>query len=84
MIGTDDGEASDGRLLCDVAGVRRYHGETSGATFIDHLKHFMLTLVPLTFRSEIGDGSAEDGSSFVSTIGRYQTFDSRPLPNPEG
>jgi hypothetical protein len=44
----------------------------------------MLTLVPLAFRSEIGDGSAGDGFSFVSTIGRYQTFDSRPLPNPEG
>jgi hypothetical protein len=44
----------------------------------------MLTLVPLAFRSEIGDGSAGDGVSFVSTIGRYQTFDSRPLPNPEG
>jgi hypothetical protein len=39
----------------------------------------MFTLVPLTFQSSTGEGS-----TFVTTIGRYQTFDSRPLPNPEG
>ncbi|KAI8932480.1 hypothetical protein NX059_010665 [Plenodomus lindquistii] len=37
----------------------------------------MLTLVPLSFVPDSGDGS-----SFVGSIGRYQTFDSRPLPNP--
>jgi hypothetical protein len=51
-------------------------GETSGATFLDYLKHFMTTLVPLT---SLGS-SPEDGSTFVSSIGRYQTYDSRPLP----
>lgn len=72
-----DGEAAEGRLLFDPDGTARYLGETSGATFLDYLKQFMLTLVPLTFRPESGDGS-----SFVASIGQYQTFDSRPLPNP--
>jgi hypothetical protein len=66
-------------LLADGDGVSRYLGETSGATFLDHLKHFMLTLVPLTFQPDSGDGS-----SFVASIGQYQTFDSRRLPEPDG
>ena len=66
-------------MLSDPDGISRYLGETSGATFLDHLKHFMLTLVPLTFLPDSGDGS-----SFVASIGQYQTFDSRPLPNPDG
>jgi hypothetical protein len=59
--------------------IKRYHGETSGATFLDSLKEFMATMVvPLMAEVEAGDGS-----SFVSSIGQYQTFDSRPLPNPD-
>jgi hypothetical protein len=68
-----------GRMLSDPDGISRYLGETSGATFLDHLKHFMLALVPLTFQPD-----SSDGSSFVASIGQYQTFDSRPLPNPDG
>lgn len=75
----DDGDLADGRLLCDPDGNIRYLGETSGATFLDHLKHFMSTVFPVTFHPDF-----EDGSSFVRSIGHYQTFDSRPLPNPEG
>ncbi|KAH8723828.1 hypothetical protein GQ44DRAFT_740804 [Phaeosphaeriaceae sp. PMI808] len=78
LIGTDNNETQDGRLLIDPDGTLRYLGETSGATFLDYLKNFMLTLVPLTFQPESGDGS-----SFVASIGQYQTFDSRPLPNPD-
>jgi hypothetical protein len=66
-------------MLSDPDGTSRYLGETSGATFLDHLKHFMLALVPLTFQPD-----SSDGSSFVASIGQYQTFDSRPLPNPDG
>lgn len=66
-------------MLRDPDGTVRYLGETSGANFLDHLKHFMFTLVPVTFQDD-----CVDGSSFVSTIGQYQTFDSRPLPNPDG
>jgi hypothetical protein len=70
-------DANEGGLLFDPNGTPRFFGETSGATFLDYLKQFMLTLVPLTFQPDSGDGS-----SFVATIGRYQTYDSRPIPNP--
>lgn len=73
----DQPDANDGRLLVDPCGTQRFLGETSGATFLDYLKQFMLTLVPLTFQPE-----SADGSSFVASIGRYQTYDSRPIPNP--
>jgi len=75
----DEAFNTDGGLLSDTDGVSRYLGETSGATFLDHLKHFMLTLVPLTFQPD-----SDDGSSFVASIGQYQTFDSRQLPEPDG
>ncbi|KAI4617082.1 uncharacterized protein J4E87_008596 [Alternaria ethzedia] len=73
----DQADTNDGRLLVDPSGTPRFFGETSGATFLDYLKQFMLTLVPLTFQPE-----SADGSSFVASIGRYQTYDSRPIPNP--
>lgn len=73
----DQADANDGRLLVDPCGTPRFFGETSGATFLDYLKQFMLTLVPLTFQPE-----SADGSSFVASIGTYQTYDSRPIPNP--
>jgi hypothetical protein len=74
----DRAEGNEGGLLYDPDGTSRFFGETSGATFLDYLKQFMLTLVPLTFQPDAGDGS-----SFVATIGRYQTYDSRPIPNPD-
>ncbi|KAF1916576.1 hypothetical protein BDU57DRAFT_450222 [Ampelomyces quisqualis] len=74
----DHGDLADGRLLRDPEGTVRYLGETSGATFLDHLKHFMSTVFPVTCHPHF-----EDGSSFVRSIGHYQTFDSRPLPNPD-
>jgi hypothetical protein len=72
-----DGDAG-GRLLHDPEGTVRYLGESSGATFLDQLKQLMRTLVPLTF----SPGSS-NGSAFVTSVGQYQTFDSRPLPNPD-
>jgi hypothetical protein len=73
-------EASDGRLLCDEYGTTRYLGGTSGATFLEHLKHFItFTLLPMTTHED-----PERGSAFESSIGQYQTYDSRPLPNPDG
>jgi hypothetical protein len=78
---TDTSELPGGRLLRDPEGFVRYHGATSGATFLDRLKHFMFTLVPVTF--QLGSGDA-GGTTFVNSIGQYQTFDSRPLPNPDG
>jgi len=73
----DEADGNHGRLLVDSYGVRRFFGETSGATFLDHLKQFMLTLVPLTFQPD-----SADGSCFVASVGSYQTYDSRPFPNP--
>ncbi|KAF2686284.1 hypothetical protein K458DRAFT_210405 [Lentithecium fluviatile CBS 122367] len=78
----DEAEATEGRLLFDIDGNVRFLGETSGATFLDLLKHFMLTLVPLTFAPGPGLTAPEDGSIFVASIGQYQTFDSRPLKDP--
>ena len=75
---SDEAEAGEGRLLRDNDGTSRFLGETSGATFLDYLKQFMMKLVPLTFQAD-----SEDGSSFVLSIGQYQTFDSRPLPKPD-
>lgn len=66
-------------MLFDPDGNMRYLGETSGATFLDLLKAFMLTLVPLAFVPDPGATVLEDGSTFVASLGRYQTFDSRPL-----
>ncbi|KAJ4355863.1 uncharacterized protein N0V89_003884 [Didymosphaeria variabile] len=75
----DDGETTEGRMLFDPDGNMRFLGETSGATFLDLLKAFMLTLVPLALAPEPGLTVPEDGSTFVASLGRYQTFDSRPL-----
>ncbi len=72
---SDDGE---GRLLHDPDGAVRYLGETSGATFLDQLKHFIRTVT----ESLAVVPNANDGSSFVTSVGSYQTYDSRPLPNP--
>lgn len=72
---SDDGE---GRFLHDSDGSVRYLGESSGATFLDQLKRFIRTLTgSLTFVP-----GCEDGSAFVDSVGSYQTYDSRPLPNP--
>jgi hypothetical protein len=73
-----EAEEGGGRLLYDPDGTIRYLGESSGATFLDQLKQFMRTLMgSLTF-----DPGSEDGSTFLSTVGCYQTYDSRPLTNP--
>ncbi|KAL8285763.1 hypothetical protein RB597_002720 [Gaeumannomyces tritici] len=72
----------DGRLLQDTDGTARYLGETSGATFLDNLKMFMSTMFHLAFSggriSEYGNGN-----TFLASVGRYQTSDSRPLPAPD-
>ncbi|KAL5119392.1 hypothetical protein ACEQ8H_002661 [Pleosporales sp. CAS-2024a] len=56
-------------------GTVRYLGGTSGATFVDRLKDFMCTLVQCV--------SGGEESDVLSTVGQYQTFDSRPLSNPD-
>ncbi|KAM0439150.1 hypothetical protein ACHAQK_006639 [Fusarium lateritium] len=68
--------STEGRLLHDPDGHARFLGETSGATFLDYLKEFMTTVLPLAYQN-LRPGS--DGSAFLSSLGRYQTYDSRPL-----
>ncbi|KAK9773901.1 hypothetical protein AB5N19_05694 [Seiridium cardinale] len=68
-------EETEGRLLQDPDGAVRYLGSTSGATFLDLIKEFMIAIFPLAWpgsqhRSEM---------TFVGSLGRYQTWDSRPL-----
>lgn len=75
----DDSEATEGRMLFDPHGNLRFLRETSGVTFLDLLKTFMLTIVPLAFVPSSGSVLPEDGSTFVASLGRYQTCDSRPL-----
>ena len=77
-LGVSESDEGGGRLLYDTEGTVRYLGESSGATFLDRLKQFMLTLMG----SLSAAPDSRDGSTFVGSIGYYQTFDSRPLPNP--
>ncbi|KAM5342801.1 hypothetical protein ACJ41O_013767 [Fusarium nematophilum] len=72
----EDQVSTEGRLLHDPDGHARFLGETSGATFLDYLKEFMTTVLPLAYQN-LRPGS--DGSAFLSSLGRYQTYDSRPL-----
>lgn len=74
--GHDVPVSTEGRLLNDPDGHARFMGETSGATFLDYLKEFMSTVLPLAYK---GYHTATDGSSFLSSLGSYQTYDSRPL-----
>ena len=77
--GTSESDEGEGRFPYDSEGAARYNGESSGATFLDQLKRFMrtlmgsLTLIP----------GFEDSPTFMSSIGRHQTYDSRPLTDPD-
>ncbi|KAK0640586.1 hypothetical protein B0T16DRAFT_393026 [Cercophora newfieldiana] len=59
--------AGRGKMLSDAQGKSRYHGETSGAAFVDGLKHFIL------FWMTQGEEPGEESE------GLYQTDDSHPL-----
>ncbi|CAH0046228.1 unnamed protein product, partial [Clonostachys solani] len=67
----------EGRLLHDADGTARYFGESSGANFLNHVKEFMVTLQPLV--TGVVHGALNGGTSFLTSVGSYQTSDSRPL-----
>lgn len=71
-------EQTTGRLLQDPDGTARFLGETSGATFLDHLKELLGAVLPLS-QVEPQLSQDQDGSAFLSSLGRYYTDDSRPL-----
>ncbi len=69
-----------GRLLRDGEGRARYLGETSGATFLDALKSFMMTMMPLAFKNSAP--ACLSSSGFLDTVGQYATLDSHPIVLP--
>ncbi|KAH7027943.1 uncharacterized protein B0I36DRAFT_365071 [Microdochium trichocladiopsis] len=69
---------NDGRWLADPDGTQRYLGSTSGATFLDLVKEFMRTIFPLAWPKV-----PNSGVEFLSSLGQYQTGDSRPLEEPD-
>jgi hypothetical protein len=81
-VAEDEAGTTEGRLLHDPDGNVRFLGETSGATFLDYLKEFMAMIFPLAF-NEPGPAAGSNGSTFVASLGRYQTYDSRPLYQPD-
>lgn len=68
----------EGRILQDPHGTVRYLGESSGATFLNHLREFMATIFPIAFNTACPTSQGTD-TRFISALGRYQTHDSRPL-----
>lgn len=74
----DSAAPREGRILQDPDGNIRYLGESSGATFLDHLREYMATVFPLAFNAT-WPGSDGSSTGFISALGRYQTHDSRPL-----
>ena len=73
-------KTGEGRILQDPDGFVRYMGESSGAAFMDRLREFVSTVLPL-LSDRSGIPTIED--MFTSLIGRYHTHDSRPLILPE-
>ncbi|KIW94579.1 uncharacterized protein Z519_04555 [Cladophialophora bantiana CBS 173.52] len=69
----------EGRILQDPDGTVRYLGESSGATFLNHLREYMATVFPLAFEAAWTGASNPDATAFISALGKYQTHDSRPL-----
>ncbi|KAK2058768.1 fungal-specific transcription factor domain-containing protein [Colletotrichum caudatum] len=74
-----EAQTAEGRQLEDQDGRARFLGETSGATFLDHLKEFMTTVSPLAFNKPWLSPTPNNGSAFLASLGRYQTYDSRPI-----
>lgn len=77
FLGSMGTAATEGSLLEDNDGTKRWLGGTSGATFLDHLKKFMHTL-----KSCLGYNGTSPGSQFLASRGQYQTSDSRLLFTP--
>lgn len=88
----EDQQTGEGRILQDPDGYTRYLGESSGAAFIDRLREFVGTIIPLLSDTQTMTSGNMEGM-FTSLLGQYHTHDSRPLllphvdpfflPNPE-
>lgn len=71
--------ADGGRFLADPDGQRRFIGNASGAAFLDQLREFASTVLPLVLGRNGGLRHSQIQDSFSNLLGRYQTHDSRPL-----
>ena len=78
----DQEKTGDGRMLQDPDGYVRYLGESSGAAFIDRLREFVTTVLPL-LSNKNGTPFMSTEEIFTSLLGRYHTHDSRPLILPD-
>ncbi|KAH8898344.1 hypothetical protein GQ53DRAFT_636769 [Thozetella sp. PMI_491] len=78
----DEVATPEGRLLHDPDGTARFLGQSSGANFLNCVKEFMATVLPLVTNPNTSSGPDLPGRTFLASVGRYQTFDSRPLQLP--
>ncbi|OAP55132.1 hypothetical protein AYL99_10832 [Fonsecaea erecta] len=78
-IAEDTQHLREGRILQDPDGTMRYLGESSGATFLNHLREYMATVFPQAFGAAWAGAPNPDATAFISALGKYQTHDSRPL-----
>lgn len=74
--------ADGGRFLADPDGQKRFIGNASGAAFLDQIREFARTVLPVVSRKNSGLHHAQIQDSFSNLLGRYQTSDSRPLNLP--
>ena len=77
----EDVATPEGRLLHDPDGTARFLGQSSGATFLNCVKEFMATVLPLVASPAANGESGQEmpGRTFLTSVGQYQTYDSRPL-----
>jgi hypothetical protein len=82
-VDPDEVATPEGRLLHDPDGTARFLGQSSGANFLNCVKEFMATVLPLATNTNPSNGGQElPGRTFLTSVGRYQTYDSRPLQLP--
>lgn len=82
-MGVEEHEKTgDGRILRDPEGFVRYLGESSGAAFMDRLREFVATVLPL-LSDKNGPTFASAEEIFTSLLGRYHTHDSKHFILPE-
>jgi hypothetical protein len=78
----EEQENGDGRILQDPDGYQRYMGESSGPAFMDRLREFCGTVIPLLSDRQGMTFPSMEGM-FTALIGQYHTHDSRFLALPD-
>jgi hypothetical protein len=74
----------EGGILHYSDGYARYLGGSSGAVFMDHLRAFVGSVLPILPGAEPSQSvGINPEESFVSVLGQYHTYDSRPITLPQ-